>query len=249
MPPQNQLRHGFLMNPPDSEKSRQWQRLQMILGYSFTDQGLLAEAMTHSSYANEYPGQLADNERLEFLGDAVLDLVVSQHLMVRLPQSPEGELTRIRAELVALLSLSSLARSLDLGSALLLGRGEERSGGRDKNSLLADALEALFGAIFIDGGFDRARAAILPLFMPLLQQATTEPGEDYKSRLQEILQAAQGDLPVYHLVAASGPAHERMYRVDAMIGGQIYGSGEGRSKKAAEQAAAKAALATLEQTS
>jgi ribonuclease-3 len=237
------------MNQFDRTGHPIWQELEESLGYSFADCALLAEAMTHRSYANEHPAELPDNERLEFLGDAVLDLVISQHLMSALPQSAEGELTRIRAEVVALPSLERLARSLGLGRALLLGRGEERSGGRNKASMLADALEALFGAIFTDAGYDRARAVILPLFVPLVQQAAAEESQDYKSRLQEVLQAAQRGLPVYELVEAAGPAHERTYRVEAIIDGRLYGSGEGPTKKGAEQAAARAALASLEEHS
>jgi ribonuclease-3 len=237
------------MNQLDRTDNTQWQDLEASLGYSFADRALLAEALTHRSYANERPGDLPDNERLEFLGDAVLDLVISQFLMTHRPESPEGELTRIRAEVVALPSLERLARSLDLGRSLLLGRGEELSGGRNKASLLADALEALFGAIFTDGGFEGARSVILPLFVPLLQQAAAEEGQDYKSRLQELLQATQRGLPLYQLVETTGPAHERTYRVEAMIDGQLYGSGEGRTKKGAEQAAARVALAALEKHS
>jgi ribonuclease-3 len=237
------------MNQLDSTENPQWQELQASLGYSFADRALLAEALTHRSYANERPGDLPDNERLEFLGDAVLDLVISQFLMTHRPNSPEGELTRIRAEVVALPSLERLARSLDLGHCLLLGRGEELSGGRNKASLLADALEALFGAIFTDGGFEVARRVMLPLFVPLLQQAVADEGQDYKSRLQEFLQATQRGLPVYQLVETTGPAHERTYRVEAMIDGRLYGSGEGRTKKGAEQAAARVALDVLDQHS
>jgi ribonuclease-3 len=237
------------MSPSEPPEKGSWQKLEQALGYSFANRALLAEAVTHASYSNEQPGDLPHNERLEFLGDAVLDLVISQYLMDSLPNCAEGELTRLRAEVVALPSLARLARSLDLGSFLLLGRGEERSGGRDKNSLLADALEALFGAVFTDAGFDSARSVILPLFVPLLQQAAVAKGQDYKSRLQEILQSGQRELPVYRLVAVRGPDHERSYRVEAMIDGQLFGSGEGSTKKAAEQAAAKQALAALESPS
>jgi ribonuclease-3 len=227
----------------------QWQKIEETLGHLFCDRALLAEAMTHRSYTNEHHCGLPDNERLEFLGDAVFDLVISQYLMNSLPESTEGDLSRIRAEVRAMPSLANMARSLDLGSSLLLGRGEENSGGRNNDNLLADALEALFGAIFTDGGFDKARAAILPLVMPFLQQVAVRDGKDYKSRLQETLQAARRGLPVYHLVEVCGPEHERTYRVDAMIEGHIYGSGEGRTKKVAEQAAAKEALASLDKQS
>jgi ribonuclease-3 len=223
-----------------------WRSIEEALGYSFRDRALLAEAMTHRSYANEQHERLPDNERLEFLGDAVLDLVISQYLLLTLPDSPEGELTRLRADVVALPSLARLAKQIGLGSGLRLGRGEERSGGRDKPSLLADALEALFGAIFTDGGYEAASTVILPLFVPSLRQAAVEEGQDYKSRLQEVLQASQRGLPVYQLTETAGPAHERIYRIDVLINERTYGSGQGRTKKSAEQAAAKAALAELD---
>ncbi|MGK2944227.1 MAG: ribonuclease III [Desulfuromonadales bacterium] len=227
-----------------------WQSLEESLGYSFKERALLAEALTHRSYANEFQSEvLPDNERLEFLGDAVLDLVISQHLMETLPESHEGDLTRIRAEVVALPSLASLASSLKIGSCLLLGRGEESSGGRNKPSLLADALESLFGAVFTDGGFESAKSVIMPLFVPLLQQAATDEGQDFKSRLQELLQSTRRELPVYTLIETTGPAHERLYRIDVQIDGCAFGSGQGRTKKSAEQAAAKATLLLLDENS
>jgi ribonuclease-3 len=225
-----------------------WQNLEESLGYSFQERALLEEAMTHRSYANEFHAEnLPDNERLEFLGDAVLDLVISQYLMVALPSAPEGELTRIRAEVVSLPSLARLAMSLDVGSGLLLGKGEQSSGGRDKPSLLADALESLFGAIFTDGGFDAAKAAIMPLFVPLLQQASLNDGQDFKSRLQELLQRTQRELPLYKLIETTGPAHERIYQIDVLIDDRTYGSGQGRTKKSAEQDAAQATLILLDE--
>ncbi len=234
------------MQSPDDRVKACWQGLEEILNYTFRDRALLAEALTHSSYANECQAEyLPDNERLEFLGDAVLDMVVSEYLMTALPDSHEGELTRIRAEVVSLPSLSRLARSLNLGSCLLLGRGEERSGGCDKPSLLADALEALLGAVFTDGGFDSAKSVVLPLFVPLLKQTTVDDSQDFKSRLQEVLQSTQRNLPVYAMVETSGPDHERVYQVDVLIDNHPLGSGQGRSKKQAEQAAAQAALTSL----
>ena len=225
---------------------RNWQALQERLGYSFVNEDLLAKALTHSSYANEsQDGDLPDNERLEFLGDAVLDLVVSQYLMLAQPDAHEGDLTRVRAEVVASPNLSSLGRELNLGGCLLLGKGEEHSGGRSKANLLADALEAVIGAIFLDSNFDKVNKIVLPLFLPSLQQAAAKDGQDYKSRLQEQVQAAQSELPVYKLVDASGPPHERTYYVEVYIQGQRKGDGQGRSKKSAEQAAAKAALSSL----
>jgi ribonuclease-3 len=227
----------------------QFRGIEEALGYTFHNSSLLFEAMTHRSYANEQLPGLTDNERLEFLGDAVLDLVISQYLLQHLPDASEGELTRIRAEVVAMPSLARLAARLELGSKLLLGRGEERSGGREKSNLLADTLEALFGAIFLDGGYEAARSVVLPLFIPLLHQAAADVGQDYKSRLQEVLQAAQRSLPVYHLAETTGPAHERTYHIEVLIDQRLHGSGRGRSKKVAEQAAAKAALKALENSS
>lgn len=238
------------MKPSVITENEAWQRLEEVLGYSFQNRALLTKAMTHRSYANEcHSENLPNNERLEFLGDAVLDLVISQYLMETKPSAHEGELTRIRAEVVSLPSLARLAWSLDIGSDLLLGKGEERSGGRNKSSLLADTLEALFGAIFTDGGFESAKAVILPLFVPLLQQASTDESQDFKSRLQEFLQATQCELPVYELVEAIGPAHDRVYHVDVLIDNRPQGSGHGRTKKSAEQAAAQAALILLENNS
>ena len=228
----------------DVETSQRLSQLEDVIAYSFRDSTLLAAAMTHRSYANESSEPLVDNERLEFLGDAVLDLVVSEFLMAELSDQDEGVLTQTRAEVVAMTSLAGLAKSLGIGSCLLLGRGEERSGGRDKASLLADALEALIGAVFTDGGYEAARAVVLPLFTPLLKQANEED-QDFKSRLQEALQARQRSLPTYRLLKTSGPDHERVYHVQVLLDGKTYGEGQGRSKKNAEQAAAKSTLQSL----
>jgi ribonuclease III len=224
------------------------QQIEQILGHSFADRDLLMTALTHRSFANEWGDEPpADNERLEFLGDAVLDLVVSESLMTTMPTADEGTLTRLRAEVVALPSLAGLARRLDLGRFLMLGRGEQRSGGRNKASLLADTMEALIGAVFCDDGYQAARAVALPLFTPLLRQAAAREDQDFKSRLQEYLQAERHTLPTYHLVDTSGPAHQRHYSVDVLVNGEVLGSGSGSSKKAAEQNAAQAALQVLEQ--
>lgn len=232
-----------------SEVQTCWPELEKSLGHSFQNKALLAEALTHRSFANEYHAEnLPDNERLEFLGDAVLDLVISEYLMINLPDAPEGQLTRIRADVVSLPGLACVARSLNIGSALLLGKGEERSGGREKSSLLADAVESLIGAVFTEGGFAVAKEVVLPLFVPMLEQASSDEGQDFKSRLQELLQGAQRALPVYKLVETTGPAHERTFCVDVMVDDCVISSGQGRTKKSAEQAAAEAALAVLEDT-
>lgn len=218
--------------------------LEHRLGYVFRDRSRLAEALTHKSFANENPSLTGThNERLEFLGDAVLDLAVSQYAFDHFPDLPEGELTRIRAEVVSEGSLAAIGRDLALGDSLRLGRGEERSGGRDKNSLLANTLEALLGAIFRDGGFEAAcRVALDAMGAPIEQAARRKAGIDYKTRLQEQFQALHGRPPVYHLAGASGPDHERLYQVEVWFDDRVVGRGEGRTKKAAEQAAAREAL-------
>ncbi|MCK4535816.1 MAG: ribonuclease III [Desulfuromonadales bacterium] len=234
------------MNEVLSRHAPAWEALEGRILYHFVQRELLREAMTHSSFANEAGcGELSDYERLEFLGDAVLDLVISQCLLRDYPHFNEGDLTRLRAEVVAEPGLAGLARQLQLGECLLLGRGEELSGGRDKTSLLADTLESLFGAVFTDGGFDRAAEVLEPLLVPLLKSAASRSGQDYKTRLQEYYQARQGMLPVYHLAAASGPDHQRRYTVEVLLDGELFGSGEGPTKKKAEQEAARCALAAL----
>ena len=238
------------MNSPVSGDGDLWRDLEKALGYSFRDKALLVNAMTHKSFANEYsPAACPDNERLEFLGDAVLDLVVSEHLMDALPTSNEGELSRIRADVVAMSSLAGLASKLGLGQSLLLGKGEFGSGGREKPGLLADALEALFGAVFVDGGYEAAKSVLLPLVVPILRQASADAGQDYKSRLQEILQANRKELPVYRVTGTRGPDHDPVYLVEVLIGDRVYGSGEGRTKKTAEQNAAQATLQLLDKAS
>jgi ribonuclease-3 len=229
-----------------NEVQKYWPKLEASLGHSFRDKALLTEALTHRSFANECQvANLPDNERLEFLGDAVLDLVTSEYLMATLPEAPEGQLTRIRAEVVSMPGLARIASSLDIGPAMLLGKGEERSGGREKSSLLADAVEALIGAVFTDGGFDAARAVVLPLFVPMLEEASKVEGQDFKSRLQEMLQASQRALPLYKVADASGPDHERIFLVEVILDDTVISSGQGRTKKSAEQAAAELALVAL----
>jgi ribonuclease-3 len=220
-----------------------WDDLERRIGYHFRDRTLLAAALTHRSFANEsHAAPIPDNERLEFLGDAVLDLVVGHVLFVTHETAAEGELSRLRAELVSSACLARLARALALGDCLRLGRGEARSGGRDKESLLADTLEAVIGAVFIDAGYTAAAAVIGDIFKPCLLDLATLPGQDYKTRLQELLQARQCPLPVYVLVATHGPDHQRRYQVDVLVAGISTGRGEGPTKKRAEQAAARQAL-------
>jgi len=220
--------------------------LQRTIGYCFTEPALLLEALTHKSFSNETQGTAPCGERLEFLGDAVLDLVVGAAAFATYVDFPEGELTRIRAELVNEKCLAAVARQLGLGPCLRLGRGERRSGGEDKDSLLADAVEALFGAIFREGGYEAARQVILPLFAERLALAAKRQYDlDFKTLLQEESQRRYGRAPTYRLLQTEGPDHDPTYIVEVSVDGAASGRGEGRTKKAAEQQAAAAALARL----
>jgi len=218
--------------------------LETALGYRFSRPELLEIALAHKSFVNEHPGDCPeDNERLEFLGDAVLDLVVSDKIFNDYPLLKEGEMTRVRAEVVSEKSLSALARGIHLGEALSLGRGEEQTGGRAKESLLADALEAVFGAVFVDGGFAAAREVILHLTESSISIAVRrKSGLDNKTRLQEELQSRFGLMPDYVLLKTLGPDHARIYQVAVRFREEIIGRGEGRTKKQAEQRAAAEAL-------
>lgn len=221
-------------------------RLAEALGYADDDRGHLTEAFTHKSFANEAPGEVAYNERLEFLGDAVLGMVVAEALMRRHPDLPEGELSRLRASLVNARSLAEVAEALDLGAALRLGRGETRSGGRRKGSLLADAYEAMIGAVYLDLGLEAARDRIASDFASRLVQSVPRMADrDFKTRVQEIVQREQGMTPTYHVVGSSGPDHERTFEVEMRVGEAVAGRGSGRSKKRAERAAARQAWMTL----
>ncbi len=227
----------------DSNSREVTEAFQEILNYRFRDLRLLEEALTHKSFSNEQPENIPHNERLEFLGDAALDLVVSHFIFESFPAMPEGEMSRIRSEVVSERGLALVARHLGLGKFLWLGRGEERSGGREKDSLLANALEAVLGAVFCDGGFESVRRIALSRYEePIRHAAESKEGIDYKTRLQELLQATSGRLPVYQLVRAEGPDHDRRYFVEVRFGDAVIGAGAGRSKKTAEQEAARQAL-------
>ncbi len=218
--------------------------LEKTIHYEFDDKALLLEALSHKSFSNEQNDRSApDNERLEFLGDAVLGLVVSHYVFRFFPQLPEGELTRIRSEVVSEKGLAVIGKAVGLGDYMHLGKGEERSGGRRKSSLLANTLEALLGAVFCDGGFECARQVIEFLFSESIQRAARrKAGVDYKTRLQERMQAQFGEVPQYVLVGSEGPPHQRSYTVEAHFREASIGQGQGHSKKSAEQAAAKQAL-------
>ena len=226
------------------------ENLQKMIGYRFRDPSLLQEALTHRSFSNEADGRdVRDNQRLEFFGDAVLDFLVSRELFARFPDKREGELTRMRAALVDETNLALLAAEIELGEFLLLGRGEERSGGRQKKSLLADAYEALLAAVFLDGGVRAASRLVARQFGPLLaEKVPLASSGDFKSAFQEAVQAEHGVTPRYLLISASGPDHARQFTVAALVGDEPFGEGRGRSKKEAEQAAAREGLARLRGT-
>lgn len=215
-------------------------RLAGRLGHRFTDPGLLTEAITHRSWCGERSG-VASNERLEFLGDAVLGLAVADHTYHHFPDLPEGKLAKIRAAVVNARVLAEIADELDIGSALRLGKGEEGSGGRTKPSILADAVEAVIGAVFLDDGWGAARPIVLRLLGDRIERAAAEPDDfDHKSRLQELaVHIGQG--PPRYVVAGSGPDHDRRFRAEVFVGGTLRGAGEGSSKKDAEQEAARRA--------
>jgi ribonuclease III len=223
------------------------EELYRKLGYRFKNPHILSQAFRHASFVNEHADlNLEDNERLEFLGDAVLDLAVSHLLMERYTDAEEGRLSKLRAVIVDEAGLHRVALKLELGPFLQLGRGEEQSGGRDKPSILSDTVEALFGSIYLDGGFDVAFRAALRLFEPLLGNSIGKYlGQDFKSLLQEFTQRVYKILPTYRLEEENGPAHDKTFRVAVIVGDRIVSAGEGKSKKEAEQKAAEDALHCL----
>jgi ribonuclease III len=218
--------------------------LRARLAVRFVDDALLARAMAHRSWCAETPGT-GSNERLEFLGDAVLGLVVTDHIYRAYPELPEGELAKVRATVVSAAALAEVAAELDLGDSLLLGKGEDASGGREKPSILADAMEAVIGALYLDGGWPAAQELVLRLLGDRIAEAAAGPGgQDYKTRLQELAARHFEALPEYR-VLDEGPDHAKRFYATVTLGGATRGSGEGRSKKQAEQAAARSAWQEL----
>ena len=214
--------------------------LQEALGVTFADPAALDHALMHRSYVAENPGE-ASNERLEFLGDAVLGLVVTQYVYRLYPEHSEGELAKVRASVVNAETLAEVAAELGVGAALLLGRGEDGSGGREKPSILSDALEAIFGALYLDQGWDVVKDCILRLLAARIEEAATGPGgRDFKTRLQEASAQRFEQMPRY-TVQHDGPDHARRFYAEVKLAGEVRGRGEGRSKKQAEQEAAREA--------
>lgn len=235
----------------DRQRRTALKSLANKLGLTFKKLALLDESLTHSSYVNEREeGTYRDNEALEFLGDAVLGLVVSHHLYNLFPAHPPGHYSALKADLVNQSALARCARELSLGEYIRLGRGEELSNGRDRDSVLANALEAVIGAVFLDGGLVPAGEFVLRLITPYLEEPHRQKvRRDAKSRLQSITQERFKMLPQYRVASETGPDHNRRFEVELAINGKVYGRGAGRSKKAAEQNAAREALRTLEQDS
>lgn len=222
------------------------EELELHIGYRFQNKTLLQTALTHSSYTNECRKDVAVvcNERMEFLGDAVLQIIISEHLYKEYPQNAEGYLTKVRQHLVCEETLAKLAKKISLGDFLILGKGEEQNAGRQHNSILADAFEALLAAIYLDSSCDTSFLTIflLGLMRDELKQCEKIRGGDYKTKLQQLVQQDGNDILKYIVTAESGPDHNKIFEVDAMLNSNVVGHGSGRSKREAEQNAAKEAL-------
>ena len=238
-----ELRNGHVVRLRDEFES-----LQQAIGYRFRDRGLLEHAMTHTSRANEdVSGGVADNEVMEFLGDALLGFIIADVLFRDFPEFDEGQKSKAKAALVSTATLARQAERLQLGDHLLLGRGEEKTGGRRKQALLADGYEALIAAVYLDGGVEHARAFITREFAALFDEVRRDgvSGQDYKSALQELLQSRDLPLPEYRLVGTLGPDHRKLFEIEVVVRGERLASASGPSKKEAEQEAARAALEKL----
>ncbi len=238
-----ELRNGQVVRLRD-----EFEPLQQAIGYRFRDRGLLEHAMTHTSRANEdVSGGVADNEVMEFLGDALLGFIIADVLFRDFPEFDEGQKSKAKAALVSTATLARQAERLQLGDHLLLGRGEEKTGGRRKQALLADGYEALIAAVYLDGGVEHARAFITREFAALFAEVRRDgvSGQDYKSALQELLQSRDLPLPEYRLVGTLGPDHRKLFEIEVVVRGERLASATGPSKKEAEQEAARAALEKL----
>lgn len=216
--------------------------LEKNLNYKFKNIELLKNALIHSSYANENRGNIHSNERLEFLGDSVLSIIVSEHIYNRFPNMPEGELTRLRASLVCEKSLCAFSRELGIGDYLKLGKGEDKNGGRERDSILADAFEAVLAAIYLDGGMEAAKKHIMNNVLNDIKHHDDDTFKDYKTTLQEIIQRNPEESVTYILIDESGPDHDKRFTVEVHLNSNVIGTGTGKNKKQAEQMAAKQAL-------
>lgn len=226
---------------------RNFMELQQKIGYQYHDQSLLKQAMTHTSFANEQKiNKLLSYERIEFLGDAVLEMISSEFFYFTYPDMPEGQLTKLRASSVCEQALAITARQLELGNYLLLGKGEEMTGGRDRDSIIADAVEAVIGSIYLDGGIEPAKEFILKFVLNDLEKK--QLFYDAKSILQEMVQTNKLGVMQYELIGEEGPDHDKIFKVQLLLNKKVVGYGEGRSKKLAEQQAAYMALLQFEET-
>lgn len=231
-----------MSNSIPSEFSARISEFEDKIGYSFKNKDLLFEALSHSSFANEYKKGRHSNERLEFLGDSVLSIVISEHLFNHFKHLPEGDLTKIRASLVCEKALFEFSKQIELGKYILLGKGEENTGGRNRPSIVSDAFEAVIAAVFLDGGMAVARDYILGFIPKDLDRNTAKNLQDYKTILQEIIQRNPEEKVEYVLRGQTGPDHDRHFIVEVCLNNNVIGHGEGHSKKQAEQQAAKEAL-------
>ena len=223
--------------------------LEAAIGYSFKNITLLQNALTHSSFANErWHDSLMSNERLEFLGDSVLGMVTAEHLYRNFPDSPEGELTRMRADMVCEQALAAVADRIDLGKHILLGHGEEQTGGRNRASILADAVESVIAAMFLDGGMEPAKRFIQSFVLREITAGAVPVNTDYKTALQEYVQRKKNQVLTYELVGESGPDHDKRFTVTVFLNGAPLGTGIGSSKKRAEQDAARAAFESIDKS-
>ncbi len=223
--------------------------IEQRIAHTFANSQLLEHALTHKSYANENRLPF-HNERMEFLGDSILSFVVSDHLMKTCPEASEGDLSKHRAVIVSEPSLASIARTIGLGNYLMLGKGEEQTGGRDKDSLLADCLEALIASVYLDAGNEKAKAFVLRFFNHIIGKTCSSNSTlDFKTKLQERCQERIRQLPEYRVVSESGPDHQKEFAVEILIKGTVYGRGAGKSKKEAEQRAAEEALMKFSENS
>lgn len=220
--------------------------LEENLGYSFKNKKLLNNALTHSSYANEVRNSVTSNERLEFLGDSVLSIIVSDYIYENFKKMPEGELTRLRSSLVCEKALCGFSRKLNLGEFLLLGKGEHKNGGADRDSILADAFEAVLASIYLDGGINPARKLVMRFILPQLESYDIKADfKDYKTLLQEIIQRNPEECVTYILTNESGPDHDKEFTVEVRLNSNTIGTGKGKNKKEAEEMAAKQALVLM----
>ncbi|MBP1548267.1 MAG: ribonuclease III [Oscillospiraceae bacterium] len=229
----------------EKDLSKRLNAFEEKIGYSFKNKNLLHEALSHSSYANECKKGRSSNERLEFLGDSVLSIVISEHLFKNFRHLPEGDLTKIRASLVCEKALFEFSKQISLGDYILLGKGEENTGGRNRPSIVSDAFEAVIAAVFLDGGMETAREYVLGFIPKDLDKNSAKKLQDYKTILQEIIQRNPEEKVEYVLRSQSGPDHDRHFVVEVCLNTNVIGHGEGHSKKQAEQQAAKEALTLM----